>query len=264
MFYDAAEAGELSVTDAEWGLYMRGNRAWGHYSLFRGSHDAVGFYATLAQHGVDIWHRLLPLADTSGGPAAMAFVMQGTPPTTLSSMASQAMRTNLNAAWSLQGQGLSRSVKRPSARTDPLRPDAPAPLRLEVGASEQRALTVPFDPSADVVEVEAQGFGRMVFDRQFEEHWEAPLRTTWCLRRDGCVCPNGSLAVRGRIEPRPSGVSLTVTLDGSPLTESSLSLRARRMNDLCGDAGAPPGDGDVDPCLVGRWRMDNASARTAW
>jgi hypothetical protein len=201
-------------------------------SLFQRGHSAIGFYSQLDASGTDPWSKLVPILEASSSSASAFQAADADQAAFLDQWASGYLRdASRGAVWDIRGPGITPDQAVPDALQLPnggSASDSVAPYanRIAVLAQAPEVLLANYSAGARI----SDGIGHdyLIADGG-----------TFCLRANGCKCPQGD---EGKPQLRPldaSSVALAVTggTNGASGTLDGLSLK-----DFCG------------PTIAGTWQ----------
>jgi len=229
-----------------WHKYLKLDKA----SLFRRTYDAVGFYAQLANSGVDVWKRIDPMtaAYLKGGNAA-AWKASGAGDAFLRTWASgHARGARPGSDWDITGYGIPNV--RPSAEHfDALPNGASVNAAAPVAGVDLIYLVLPLD---SVVTITGDAAARGLLGLADGDHPLAEmLGRSFCTRPGGCTCPQSSPG---------AGATLPAIAPGEALLAVTGGLKAAKVTIAIAD----PADHCARPakhCVVGTWTLKNADIR---
>jgi hypothetical protein len=229
----------------------RSAMAWPDYlvspevPLFKRSYDAVGFYAQLNSSGTDVW-KTLPKSLGKASPAA--YVELG---------------ANSDAFLDVWASGYLRDPSRgaplqitgPGATSDRAQPKG---IQLPNGASVTEAVApytdeiAVFADSPDVLDAAFSGHARISDNAGHDYLLQGG--GTFCLKKDGCKCPNAESSGEPPRLRLSGSVALAVT--GGP-TGASGTLDGMSLDDYCNR-------GPMNGTWEGTWVNDNGLANGAY
>lgn len=264
----------LPPREHQWALIFNGNDV--------ASYAAIGVYAHFARH-VDLWPRVLRMVSpTMGGSDNAFFWLASQSAEALGTYASAPFnRPELGPAWVPDGPGMpsptpGRRLHEPPvvAINTPLSLPEDASFWRNVSLGAQWGYRVRGAPEADIVTITTNGIGRAAIASQSDGvFWSRSETFGWCLRPEGCNCPNGQPAPGLPVlKPAPRGGALHVAWTQNP-EQSERSPQQTILFDTvsrrCGQQPEPTDcrqmTGPIDPCLTRhRWAMRNTSASTAY
>jgi len=233
-------------------------RIWERYlaldrkPLFQRAYDAVGFFAQLANSGVDPWPLLEPTfaAYLSGGNAAAWRKTGAGEPLLRSWAAGYARATRSGADWDIVGYGIPRS--------DPQVRDAG---RLAAGGSVEASapaagidlvrLTLPDDSVLTVTgDPSARGLlGIANTDQEINNL----VGTQLCTRPGGCACPEGGAGAGAQLPGMLAGSGYLAVTGG--LTAAKVQIAVTSLDDFCAKPAAQAA------CLAGKWTHTGVDLR---
>ena len=248
--------------DEWWRNYLQG-QAGSAYALNVGwGYHAVGFWSFIQERRGNTWNLVLPQLRASSDAEAFQQVT-GDDTGLMAAWASSTTRQGWSSSWDTTGPGITSDERTPAAHT------------LATGASTEIAIqnlqnrVDRFDPASDVeyIFVSVQGVGTLSFSGDQEQPM-VNRHTRFCLI-DDCLCPDGSPPFEGAPYAEAPAEPLwigTGSLSGGP---TNLTVIGLTKDDVCrpcegADGGAGSGfraqltgDECPDPCLNGKWVVDN-------
>lgn len=232
-----------------WNFYFQGREGSSAWRLSNSGYDAIGLFSFLAQHGVDVWGRILAVNRERDALSAFNLLVAGHEGLLISWASAAARRPAWGPEWNHVDPIIpaeATGVRTPDEGR-PLRPGTPMTLQAEERV--QRLISVPI-METDVVTLRGGGIGRVTFEGRAGTGWMDHVDARWCRRRGGCVCPDGSTPP-GLLPAPPEG-PVTVALFGAPLRGTSVTLESHPLDEVC----STPSATGLDPCLVGAWHID--------
>lgn len=233
--YDKAPSWSIEGS-AEWGAAdlvgpdQLDSQLWQAYlttpsvSLFRQSYEAMGFYAHLAETGHSPWAAYRDLWTATGNPAKFA-ALGATDAAVLDTWASSMTRkTDFGGAWDTTGPGITSDS---SPRT-PLVVGKDASVKVKAAAYTNRIYALA--ANTDLIDVSINGHAR-IGDGQVDE--TSLGSQTYCLRSDGCACPDGATAENAT---QLQGTGALLALTGGP--DGATGTVTGRDLDCSGTGGA--------------------------
>ncbi|MFC0438707.1 hypothetical protein [Kutzneria buriramensis] len=220
-----------------WGAYLDLNKT----SLYKRSYDALGFYAQLADSGVDVWSKIDPMvaAGISGGNAA-AWQASGAGDDFVGVWGpGHAKGRHPGKPWDITGYGV---------------PDTkPAAAHVDLANGQTAKAAAPVT-GVDLVELNIQsdvvGFAGDAATRGMfgaadgHDHQFADLDgAEFCAKQGGCTCPEGSPGAGTQLPPIAAGTGYLGISGGAKAT--AVSVTGMSLDDFC----KRPAKG----CLVGTW-----------
>jgi hypothetical protein len=210
--------------------------------LFQRGHSAVGFYSQLDSSGTDPWSRLVPMLMASSSSPSAFQAANADQAAFLDQWASGYLRdVSRGADWDMVGPGITPDIA------------VPAALQVANGASVSDSAA----PYANHIAVLAQApevllatySGNARISDAVGHDYRIADGGNFCLRANGCKCPQGD---EGKPQLRPleaSSVALAVTggTNGANGTLAGLSLK-----DFCGPT--------IAGTWQGTWANDNGRA----
>jgi hypothetical protein len=242
-----------------------------HQKLWRRSYDAIGFYASLARHGVDPWSVFRPMLLLPRSLAGVQFAPMyaaatpGLPPEFLAQVAvDHASLTAIGEPWLPEGPGVTSAlINEPALVWDPI--DVPSDR--------------PFDWHEIVLAYDFDGFAVNVADQVVTVTsdtgpWalggagaaafivSGPGSQSGCAQGD-CVCPDGlaldipHLAADGRL-----GVGVSTTDTESRARPVNVTVSSVPLDTACTTmphvpAPTPTPSLSLLGCMVGHWTLSN-------
>lgn len=212
-------------------------------ALARRSYDAIGLFGVAEATGVDPWRAMLPMLGRSGN-AAVESLFGTSAADAVRGVAQALVRAPaVGAAWESTGPGITGAQ---GAEVLAVTPDGGA---VEATSSVGRFATLPVVLAirqGDVLAVSVSGGdAAAVAVPEAGTTAVAPGSTMrWCMRPEGCVCPDGSNPGGGEALP-PAGPGEGAAAVGS-LAGGDLSVRAElvSLEDAC------------EQTIVGQWTAD--------
>jgi hypothetical protein len=239
MWVETAVAGGSTVASQAWQKYLTLNRT----SLYKRSYDALGFFAQLANSGVDVWKRIDPMtqAAVKGGNEAAWGAATAGPAFLRVWAAGHARGARPGKDWDITGYGISAFKPRIPARGGATLA-ASAPVAgvdvISVTLPPNSAVTVAGDPAASGLLGLADG-----------DHAIADLMgTTVCT--GGCTCKTGSPRAGTTLPSIAAGPGLLAVTGGPAAARVTLTVQA--VDGFC----ARPVH-----CVVGTWKHAGADIR---
>jgi hypothetical protein len=218
-------------------------------SLFKRTYDALGFYAQLANSGVDVWRHIDPMtaAYLKGGNAA-AWQAADAGAAFLRTWASgHARGARQGADWNITGYGI--PAERPIvAHYDSLRWGASATANAPVAGVDLIHLAL---PANSTVTISGDATASGLLGLTDGDHPLADvLGRTFCTKPGGCTCPESSAGKGATLPPIATGDGFLAVTGG---------LKAAKVTVAIGDPAAycahPP------QCVTGTWVLTNANLR---
>jgi hypothetical protein len=218
--------------------------------LLKRSYDALGFYAHLAETGIDVMARM-PAAMASvvgqgGSVAAFGAFLAGASPDRFFATwpTSLLRRPALGRDWDTHGPGITADAAVPGNVVA----DNGSPAtggRVPAYANDDRMVAV----SADVLLLNARPYARLratggTFDTSSPSN-------VYCTMGAACTCPQGSPQAGVKFTPLDRG-SYYLALGGGP-SGSTWSLTSYSLDQFCKQPAA-------DTCLYGTWRLQGLPA----
>ena len=180
------------VSDGYWNDYLR----FPQLDLFTRAYDAIGWYAHLAENGVDPWREIPNLLATPGdgtyqGAYDLAVAKAGTG--FLNTWASGVVRNKkLGPGWDTTGPGIT------SVAYEPDRFSITNGKAFSHSGDAESSDVDALDLRADIVEVQTSpavpAFGRL---RASDGSEHALTDASYCTRMGGCTCPEGTPGAGG-------------------------------------------------------------------
>jgi hypothetical protein len=232
--------------------------SWADYnstrSLFARSYDAIGFYAHMAQVGIDPWKRLIPMLRMGSSASAFSRAAAGddgrylldTWPMSWSNL------RDFGREWVLDGPGAGDPGSKPFHLVDT---GAGGRVRVQAGRGEQRLWGIDVaairaaDPEADLIlTVDVTGYGALRWGpaEANTDRFGGRFSATYCLAGT-CTCPGGGPPGLRRGPFRENWWPLPLT---GTLEPAQAIIAARSLDEVCSES---PSAG-FDSCL-GRWRL---------
>jgi hypothetical protein len=232
---------------------VRATHYWTKYlpldktSLFKRTYDALGFYAQLANSGVNVWQRIDPMTQAylNGGNAA-AWQAAGPGDAFLRTWASgHARGARQGADWNITGYGI--PAERPVvAHYDALQWGAAATAAAPVAGVDLIHLVL---PANSTVTISGDAHARGLLGLTDGDHPLADvLGKVYCTKPGGCTCPESSAAKGATLPPIAAGDGLLAVTGG---------LKAAKVTIAIGDpaeyCARPP------QCVIGTWTLTNGN-----
>ncbi|GDY28602.1 hypothetical protein [Gandjariella thermophila] len=225
------------VVTSHWDAYLQLDKT----SLFQRTYDAVGYFAQLANSGVDVWHRVDPMTDAflHGGNNA-AWQATGAGDDFVNSWGpGYARGRHPGRHWDITGYGV------PGTKPSAVHFDLLNATTAEAAAPVAGVDLVELNLSSDVVTFAADPGTQGLFGAAdgSERPITALIGSDLCTRPGGCTCPKGSAG---------DGTELPALARGLGYLGISGGLRSVRV----GVVGTSLDDFCTKPrqsCLVGTW-----------
>jgi hypothetical protein len=213
--------------------------------LFNRSYDAIGFYAQLQLSGIDVWTRL---ADALGKTDVPAFVALGADSDGfLDIWASGYLRDRSHGdPWEITGPGITPEKATPATIA------LPNGGSLPESATPYTEMIALFVDSPEVLQTSFSGHAR-ISDTSGHDY-VINGGGTFCLKKDGCKCPNADGS--GDQEPLRLSGSVALGVTGGP-TGASGTLDGMSLDDYCNR-------GPMNGTWEGTWVNDNGLANGAY
>jgi hypothetical protein len=237
-----------------------------HYQLLRSGYDSIGFFASLASAGADLWapqagarqSRLLSLVNARSGSQAFAQAL-GWHPDAATSVASAASRQSYSRAWDLRDSTLQADLPAPRQREFARQRTPINAAAMHHGVLQgEMALIEATASNGPLVKITAGGAGRVRVGDFEEAFWTGTYERYLC-RTPPCTCPNGRPPlVQAPVVPSDATYRFAVM---GTVDSSHVSAESAELSSVC-PPDQPPAD--LDPCLVGTWRLDPDSFRQAF
>lgn len=216
--------------------------------LFARTYDAIGFYAHLAERGINPWRVFDDmLRSTNNDGAFTAALAHGGPGATdafLDTWASGYFRDKARGpAWDTTGVAIP-----PPGSFDAI----PSKIKVSNGQKSDANPARPFTNGiavlfgqADIVQADTTGHVRLSDDHYLDQ--VMPAHVDFCVRSGGCECPQGSTYQGPSLTPMatPAEVALTGGTEGAKASFTGVSLDA-----FC--KKSPPVSNSTlpDPCML--------------
>ena len=219
------------VEDGWWDKYLTELEI----SLFARSYDALGFFAHMAESGLDPWHLLGPMLKASGNTAAYDLGVDGTFRLTWAS--SLARQPRLGHGWDTTGPGIPAVAYHPAVSV------LATGVVLSAKVAPYTNGLVEFNATADVVEVSASTAYSRLHDSGTNDYdrLNRPPRIELCAN-DCNLCPK--MSALPKLAPGAAWLAITGDTTGATYTVSG-------MKDVCG------------ACLVGDWTATRVTLTSA-
>lgn len=173
-------------------------------SLFKRTYEAIGFYAHLAETGHSPWAAYRDLWAATGNTAKFA-ALAATAADVLDSWASSMTRkSDFGSAWDTTGPGITSD----SSPRFPLAVGKNASVKVK--AAPYTNIVYALAANTDLIDVMITGHARLG-DGQVDE--TSLASQTFCLRPDGCKCPDGGTAESAT---QLQGTGALLALTGGP------------------------------------------------
>ena len=229
--------GDEVATDA-WQEYL----AVATRPLFGREYDGVGFFVHLAESGVDVWHRLLPMAKALGSTGTAdgaAWNAADVSTNFLDSWGSGYVQGDYpGKAWTSGG-----GTGFPHQSADLIYKTLGDSQTLVVSAGSDATAADMVKVGAQVVSIAGSANGRMSLGGGEDVTLEN-RKNPYCTMGTACVCPAGSVnekTVFSRMDPGIEYIGATNGLGAVQVTLTGMSLK-----DYC-----------EKPCIVGTWKVTN-------
>jgi hypothetical protein len=240
MWAEAAVVGGSTVASQAWQRYLTLNRT----SLYQRSYDAVGFFAQLANSGVDVWKRIDPITQAflkGGNEAAWGAAVTRAPAFLRAWAAGHARGARPGKEWDITGYGISAFKPRIPARGG-------ATLAASAPAAGVDLISVTLPPNSAVT-VAGDAAARGLLGLADGDHEIADLiGTTVCT--GGCTCKAGSPRAGTTLPSIAAGPGLLAVTGGPAAARVTLTVQA--VDGFC----ARPVH-----CVVGTWTHAGADIR---
>jgi hypothetical protein len=243
-----------SQADSWWHEYLAGNTpgGGGGYAIRTGNgYASLGLFEFLAQHGIDVWSRVLPQLDAGNSSTAFG-QLTGDDGELMSLWAAATSRQSFSAGRDMTGPGITSDYRAPREATMTLG----APIEEEFGNLSNEVIR--FDVGGDVEYALAgvDGLGRI----SWEGDHERPLidsRVRYCYL-DDCLCPDGRPPFDGAPYEQMERRTAWVGLGSFSTRNTHFRITGLTKDDVCepcpaegGGRSGSPSDSCPDPCLVG-------------
>lgn len=228
-------AGGTALSAQWWDEYLNEPSA----PLYGRDYDAIGFYAHVAETGVDLWQRIVPILDGFENEPAFeaAFANGGA---FLDSWPSGTLRrAELGSAWDTTGPGVTDS--------------SATPIEVAVAAGSEvvrkvgkvgGVLVTPVTPAARLT-VEVAGYAR-ISTADGEQVVDGSLEL--CVQSGACGCDGGG----GDLLVLGDGAVIAVT-GGTDEARIVLTASSDTAEDDCDEASVEEEAATIDRCMVGTW-----------
>jgi hypothetical protein len=201
--------------------------------VFQRTYSAVGFFAHLAESGIDPWKLVRQMVQSPDSATAYGVAL-GQPATAnmLNTWAPGYFRSpNFGPGWDFTGPGVPPTAV--AIKSTTLTNNTIAALGTQPASADVGQVAV----KADVVEVSAEpggtGFGRL----RDQNGAQYPIANgTYCGRPGGCTCPSGGA---GPAQPLVGTIAVALTGNASPA--SSVHLTGTALDSYCEKAPSPAG-----------------------
>lgn len=237
-----------------------------HYQLYSSGYDAIGFFASLASAGANLWaprtggqeSRLLGFVNNRTAHNGLAEALSWNPDAP-SKIASAASRQSWSPSWDIRDPGLQADLPAPRAR-EFARQRTPLNMAAMHHTVREGEMALVDATSADkpLVKVTASGAGRVRVGVVEPTFWGPNFEQYFC-RTPPCACPNGRPMLVNTIN-----IPIDATFHFSILGTSDASHVSAEAVDY--DSVCPPDQppADLNPCLIGTWRLDPDSFRQSF
>jgi hypothetical protein len=212
--------------------------------LFKRTYDGIGFFAHLAESGVDVMPRMpaaLQAMVAHGSAAAFAALFAGGSPDRFFATwpAGLLRRPALGPDWDAHGPGITADAVTPGTVVVDSG-SAPAGGQVPAYANDDRSLAI----SSDVLVLNARGYSRL---RAAGGTLDSSTPSgVYCTMGASCACPSGSPQAGVAFQTLNRG-SYYLAMSGGP-GGSAWSVTPFSLSRFCSQPA-------VDACLPGTWRL---------
>ncbi|HEY7564854.1 MAG TPA: hypothetical protein VIA81_08020 [Acidimicrobiia bacterium] len=226
-------AGGSSLGATSWRDWLRANAG---AALFGRTYDAIGFYAHLADSGVDVWSRVIPtmVAGQTSSEAAYQTMTEPASLETIDSWSPGYYRDPADALWDQDGPGI--TADHATIDQTPLFNES----TFAIVAAPYAALFGDVEVTAEVVTFDSPGAGLAQLT-DGSTHRLADLHGKVYCTIGQCSCPDGTNNAGTVFQQMPPGV-MRIAPTGDT-TGSEVTLLGWSLDRYCDD----------DRCHVGTW-----------
>jgi hypothetical protein len=211
-------AGGTSVSGQWWHRYLTTPLA----PLFQRSYDAIGFYAHLAENGVDPWRQFASMLTAGGSAAAYARAVAGHEPAFLDRWAAGLSReAGWGVGWNTTGPGITQDKPDVQTTTVGSFSDTVDPYTNNVSQA---------DVVAEVVTFSFQGYGRLHTSDDKTYHASELDGRSFCTRSGGCA-GSGGCAASAHLPAMAPGMAYLAMSAGADVT--SFRVEGRDLATFC-------------------------------
>jgi hypothetical protein len=274
---ELAGPGPTAGVASWWRTYLAGHSDGG-YALPAGyGYHAVGFWAFLANHGIDVWSQVLPVLTAGTQSQAFAFVT-GDDTGLLSEWASSTTQEPFGTAWQTTGPGITSDHRTPAEH--PVSTSAAYRITTTESQNLQNRVDL-YEPQGDVeyMLVAVSGVARRSFGGNGDEAVVDQV-SRYCFLEE-CLCPDNRPPWDGAPYAQQARDPMWIGSSTRAATGTTVTVYALTQDDVCHPctgttAPAPSGfrtpsvlavrqdeGGECpDPCLDGKWAMDNGTLQS--
>jgi hypothetical protein len=209
-------------------------------SLYQRVYDALGFYAQLADSGVDVWSRIDPMtaAYLSGGNAAAWQASTAGDDFVTAWGPGYARGRHGGKAWDITGYGV------PDTKPTAVHFDLANSTTATAAAAATGVDLIELNLQADVVTFAGDQAVKGIFGAADGDHPLAQLNgADFCARPGGCTCPEGSPGAGTQLPAIARGPGYLGISGGT--ASVSVTVTGASLDDFCRKP--------AKSCLVGTW-----------
>jgi hypothetical protein len=247
IWVQTALTGGDTIATKYWNQYLQLDKT----SLFGRTYDALGYYAQLADSGVNVWTRIDPMvaAFLSGGNAA-AWQAAGASADFLNTWgAGYARGRQPGKDWDITGYGV------PSTAPDAVHYDVLNSTTAQAAAPAEGVDLISLTLGSDVLSIagDAGAQGLLGTSDGADHQLAGLIGADVCTRPGGCTCPAGTPGEGSKLSTMAGGAAYLGLSGGTKSVHTMLT--GMNLDDFCAKK--------QQSCLVGKWTSVNFDIQAA-